>query len=140
MRYYMVTAKCGHVGRDYYIPIDFPVRADSAKEAAAAARSLPRVKHHHKDAILSVEEVDFFAYQDRCYINSFDPYFQCSNRQEQLRDFDAIYFRVMEEDRPEPRSKRELSEKPVYNGKERIRNVRRFAREQASAYGMLEAI
>ena len=28
MRYYMVTAKCGHVGRDYYIPIDFPVRAD----------------------------------------------------------------------------------------------------------------
>ena len=140
MRYYTVTAKCGHVGRDCYIPITFAVKANSAKEAASVTRFLPRVKHHHKDAILSVEEVDFSAYQDRCYINSFDPFLQCSNRQEQRQEFDAIYFRIMEEDGQVPRSKRELPEKPVYNGKERIRNVRRFAREQASAYGMLEAI
>ena len=140
MRYFMVTAKCGHVGRDYYIPIDFPVRADSAKEAAAAARSLPRVKHHHKDAILSVQEVDYYGYADVCYVNSFDPYLQCSNIQEQRQEFDAIYYRIMEEDKREPRSKRELPEKPVFNGKERIRNVRRFAREQAAVYGMREAI
>ena len=140
MRYYTVTAKCGHVGRDCYIPITFAVKANSAEEAASVTRFFPRVKHHHKDAILSVQEVGYHDYADVRYVNSFDPYLQCCNVQEQRQEFDAIYFRVMEEDRPEPRSKRELPEKPVYNGKERIRNVRRFAREQASAYGMLEAI
>ena len=86
MRYFTVTAKCGHVERDCYIPITFAVKANSAEEAASVTRFFPRVKHHHKDAILSVEEVDFSAYQDRCYINSFDPFLQCSNRQEQRQE------------------------------------------------------
>ncbi len=55
MRYFIVTAKCGHVGRDNYIPIDFAVKAESASKAASYARDLPRVKHDHKDAILSVQ-------------------------------------------------------------------------------------
>ena len=38
MKYYIVTAKCGHVGRDYYIPIDFPIRAESRTEAAKVAQ------------------------------------------------------------------------------------------------------
>ena len=67
MRYFTVTAKCGHVGRDCYIPITFAVKANSAKEAASVTRFLPRVKHHHKYAILYEKEVDFSAYQDRCY-------------------------------------------------------------------------
>lgn len=140
MKYYTVTAKCGHVGRDCYIPITFAVKANSAKEAASVTRFMPRVKHHHKDAILSVQEVDYYGYADVCYVNSFDPYLQCGNIQEQRQEFDAIYYRIMEEDKWEPRSKRELPEKPVFNGKERIRNVRRFAREQAAVYGMREAI
>ena len=28
-KYYIVKAKCGHVGRDKYIPIDFPIKAKS---------------------------------------------------------------------------------------------------------------
>ena len=139
MRYFMVTAKCGHVGRDYYIPIDFPVRADSAKEAAAAARSLPRVKHHHKDAILSVMEVSYADYEDLRYVNSFDPYLHCRCIQDQRAEYDAVYNRIVEEARPERRAK-EISERPIFSGKERIRNARRYAKEQAAAYGMLEAI
>ena len=54
MRYYEVTAKCGHVGKGFYIPITFPVRAKSAAEAASVTRAFPRVKHDHKDAILIV--------------------------------------------------------------------------------------
>ena len=139
MRYFMVTAKCGHVGKDFYIPIDFPIRADSAKEAAAAARSLPRVKHHHKDAILSVMEVSYADYEDLRYVNSFDPYLHCRCIQDQRAEYDAVYNRIVEEARPERRAK-EISERPIFSGKERIRNARRYAKEQAAAYGMLEAI
>lgn len=139
MRYYMVTAKCGHVGRDYYIPIDFPVRADSAKEAAAAARSLPRVKHHHKDAILSVVEVSYSDYEDQRLVNRYDPYLGCHCIQDQRIEYDAVYSRIIEEARPERRAK-DISEKAIFSGKERIRNARRYAKEQAAAYMMLEAI
>ena len=140
MRYFMVTAKCGHVGKDFYIPIDFPVRADSAKEAAAAARSLPRVKHHHKDAILSVTEVSYADYEDLRYVNSFDPYLHCRCIQDQRMEYDAVYSRIREEVRDERRPARTCSVRPIYSGKERIRNARRYAKEQAAAYGMLEAI
>ena len=29
MKYYIVTAACGHVGRGRYVPIDFPVVAET---------------------------------------------------------------------------------------------------------------
>ena len=57
-KYYIVKAKCGHVGRDKYIPIDFPIKAKSKTEAAAIVRKKARVKKDHKDAVLSVVEVD----------------------------------------------------------------------------------
>ena len=122
MRYYEVTAKCGHVGRGYYIPIGFAVRAETASEAAAATRTMPRVKHDHKDAILSVREVDVFEYDDLQEVNRYDPYLQCRSRREQMMEYDAIYNRLVEERRSSTWSEKELSEKAVYDGKKRIRN------------------
>ena len=52
MKLFEVEAKCGHVGRKYFTLKVFPVKANSRKEAAAIVRNIPRVKHHHKDAIL----------------------------------------------------------------------------------------
>ena len=140
MRYYHVTAKCGHVGKGYYIPITFAVRAASATEAASYTRMIPRVKHDHKDAILRVEEVDIIDYLDLYYDNSFDPYLQCSSKREQMQEFDAIFHRICKEDSKKVRTKEECSAKPVYDGKKRIRNVRQYAREQASVYAMMEAM
>ena len=141
MRYFNVTAKCGHVGRGYYIPITFAVKAESAAEAASVARDLPRVKHHHKDAILSVKEVDLYEFEDQSHVNNYDPYLRCSSKKEQWQEYDAICSRIEKETGPEEeRNVRSLPEKAVYSGKERIRNVRRFAREQAARYAMLEAI
>lgn len=140
MRYFTVTAKCGHVGRNCYIPITFPVRAESAAEAAFFTRQMPRVKHHHKDAILSVTEIDRFEYQDLTYVNSFDPYLSCTSRREQMAEYDAIYNRIEEEILDSRVPERTLPEKTVFSGKKRIRNVRRYAKEQASDYAMLEAI
>ena len=48
IKYYNVTAKCGHVGRENYIPISFAVKAQSAKEASKRVRNFPRVKHDHE--------------------------------------------------------------------------------------------
>lgn len=140
MRYYEVTAKCGHVGRGFYIPIGFAVRAETASEAATVTRTMPRVKHDHKDAILSVREVDIFEYDDIKQVNRYDPYLQCRSRREQMMEYDAIYNRLVEERRNSVWYEKELSEKAVYDGKKRIRNVRRYARELAAAYAMRDVI
>lgn len=87
-RYYKIICKCGHLGRKKYIPIAFPVKAFSGKQAAAIARNIPRVKHQHKDAILSVKEISFQEYNDLIIINNNDPYLKCSSRKEQRKTCD----------------------------------------------------
>lgn len=82
-KFYRVTCKCGHVGKKHFIRIDFPVNADSMKEASLIARQIPRVKHDHKDAILECKEIDYEEYLILQMINQQDPYLQCSNKQEQ---------------------------------------------------------
>lgn len=82
-KFYRVTCKCGHCGRRYFIRIDFPVNADTAKEAAEIARNIPRVKHDHKFAILDCREIDYEEYCILQKINSRDPYLKVKNRQEQ---------------------------------------------------------
>ena len=83
MKCYEVVCKCGHVGRQHYIPIAFPVSANSKKEAAVIARNIPRVKHHHKDAILEVNEITYEEYEILVERNKNDEYLQCHNIQEQ---------------------------------------------------------
>lgn len=81
--YYEVIAKCGHVGKNHYIPIRFPIIAVDGKEAAKHVRQFPRVKHNHKDAILIVKKIDYERYQEIVEINNNDPYLKCHSRQEQ---------------------------------------------------------
>ena len=83
LKFFKVDTKCGHVGRRNYILITFPVMAKSGKEAARIARGIPRVKHHHKDAILNVNEI---SYKEYCVIserNNKDPYLFCHSKKEQ---------------------------------------------------------
>lgn len=80
---YEVSAKCGHVGRGYYVEKVFAVKADSAKDAAAMVRQFPRVKHHHKDAIRYVELIDESRFMEIREVNQQDPYMICQSKQEQ---------------------------------------------------------
>jgi hypothetical protein len=57
-RYFLVCCKCGHVGRDNFIRMVFPVRASDVHEAAVLGRLRPGVKHDHPDAVLWVREVE----------------------------------------------------------------------------------
>ena len=92
-RYFKVNAKCGHVGKGKYISIDFAVVASSAKEAAARARFFGRVKHHYKDAINFVEEIDSNEFNELVNKIANDPYITCDNIQQQRR-IENFYERI----------------------------------------------
>lgn len=90
LKFFRVTCKCGHVGKQFFIRIDFPVNAESGKEAAEIARSIPRVKHDHKDAVLNCVEIDKEEYLILQKINNNDPYLQCKNPQEQAHIYGFV--------------------------------------------------
>lgn len=96
---YKVKAKCGHVGRYNYIIKEFPIIAESMKEAASICRNKPRVKHHHKDAIISVDEITAHSYTELHNRNQQDPYFNASNIQEQRLTYD--YYSQVQRDETE---------------------------------------
>ena len=82
-KYFMVIAKCGHVGKKNYIPIKFAVIAESRKDAAKKTRAFPRVKHDHKDAILDVKCITFEEFLEIKEMNDNDPYLKCHSKSEQ---------------------------------------------------------
>lgn len=94
--YFRVIAKCGHVGRCNYIPIAFPVIAESGKEAARVARNIPRVKHHQKFAILRCDKITYEDFEELKRINESDPYLKCTNKRE-LSEISNLEERVVNE-------------------------------------------
>lgn len=125
-RFYNVKAKCGHVGQNKFIPIEFAVCAESGKEAARITRYFPRVKHHQKDAILDVREITQDEYRFLRHQNGTDPYLHCRNIQEQ-RMFGTIYDRIVEENRI-IQKKENKSERVYFIGKEQVRNVKKYTK------------
>ena len=43
-KYYIVIAKCGHVGKGKYVEVEFPVMAESKSEASKRILKAPKVK------------------------------------------------------------------------------------------------
>ena len=124
MNMYEVSAKCGHVGRGYYVEKTFAVKAESAKEAAATVRWFPRVKHHHKDAIKSVTEIDVTRFTEIISLNNDDAYFHCKNVQEQ-RGYSEILFPEYSHNEYDE-DHEELSKRDYYCGKTKIRNPKKY--------------
>ena len=123
MYMYEVCAKCGHVGRDYYVDKIFVVRAANAKEAARIVRNFPRVKHHHKDAIRYVRMIDEARYWEVRRMNNADPYFLCHSIQEQRRTCEITPICEHNKDVEEPE---EIAKKRFYDGKKAIKNPKRY--------------
>ena len=82
-KYFEVIAKCGHVGKRFYNPVKFAIKAQSGKEAAKIVRRFPRVKHDHKDAILSVRIIDYKTFLEIIDNNSKDEYLKCKSKSQQ---------------------------------------------------------
>lgn len=118
MKYFMVTAKCGHVGKNYFYKGNLFIEAENGKAAALKARFNPRVKHDHKDAILKVTEIDYFMYLAGLDVQKTNPYYSCSNIQEQREILSEIEQNIYEEDwvRMEPKKyPKKHSLKYIYN-------------------------
>lgn len=122
---YEVKAKCGHVGRDWYVIKSFAIEADSGKEAAEIAKNKPRVKHHHRDAIQQVTPIDSIRYQEISVMNSADPYFRCHSIQDQ-RAFCPDLDLLPEASTVEKRERKDSKGTAVYWKKQRIRNPKKY--------------
>lgn len=83
MRYWKVEAKCDYVRKSRYIIKTFYVFAEDGREAAEIVRWKPRVKHHDKEAIRTVEEVTHEEYLVGLKSHYDDPFFQSHSKQEQ---------------------------------------------------------
>lgn len=125
-RYYKVKCKCGHVGRNYYIPIDFPVVASNGREAAKIARDFPRCKHHHKDCILEVVEISKEEYIELHGLNDDDPFLHCSSIQQQ-RLINLENRKELETTKQAKHLKMESARK-VFDGKIKIRKPKAYNR------------
>ena len=98
---YAVTVKFGHVGRNNYIIKTIPIRAENGREAAEIARWTSRVKHHAKDAILSVIKIDDDQFEQLRQNRKNDAFFHCTNIQEQrakCSNYEKEIHRDQEED------------------------------------------
>jgi hypothetical protein len=131
MNYYIVTAKCGHVGNGRYILIDFAIRANTIHEATALARTLPRVKHDRKDAIVEAKEVTEETYEEAYARNAKDPYLLCRNSQDSRAAEALIESRVYPMSRKE-RKENSHDEKALFaqrKEKEFMRSLFEYAME-----------
>ncbi len=119
MKNFMVTVKCGHVGKNNYYKGTLFLKAENGKDAARRARECPRVKHDQKDAILEVKEVDEFLYEIGRELNNGIHYYTCENIQEQRMYFSEIENNIFIEEK--------FFEEPRRNAKKHsLRHVRNW--------------
>ena len=93
-KYYIVSTKCGHVGRNKFVMVDFAIKAETAKEAASVAKKLPRVKKHWRDVISKVREVSQDGFYEQILENSKDNYLKSKCIQDQRTMCNDIKERV----------------------------------------------
>lgn len=136
MKYFMVTAKCGHVGKNNYYKGTLFFKANNGKEAARLARACPRVKHDQKDAILSVTEIDNFCFEVGRELNHSIHYYTCETIQEQRMYLSEIEDNIFVEDwvyeEPQKKSKKHSLRKtynmdPVYESYKNRKNIDYYA-------------
>ena len=73
-KYYIVVAKCGHVGKGKYVEIEFPTVAETKSSAAQNVLKASKVKKQLKNAISNVYEVseeEYLEAKDRFASNEY---------------------------------------------------------------------
>ncbi len=130
-RYFAVTCKCGHVGRDHYIPITFAIVAGNKKEASEKASTFPRVKKNHRYRILSNKEIDYQTYLKIKADNEKDPYLHIKTKSQQRLIQPEIDKRTVKEELVKNGRKRTMNEKK-YGKKYLKRTVNKWNRKHPS--------
>ena len=131
MKMYEVCAKCGHVGKNNYVDKVFAVYAESGRSAAAKVRQIPRVKHHHTDAIRYVREIDMLRFNQIIEDNQLDLFFTSHNIQEQRRNCVLEIFREIDTGVFDDDNNNKSEGKPRYYHKKRLRNAKKYINNYA---------
>lgn len=119
MKFWKVEAKCGHTGKTKFLVKSFYVKAETGKDAAYKVRWMPRVKHHHKDAIKSVTEITKDEYLMGLKSHEADMYFHVCNKQEQQLkcidlDYETFYEEAPKTYKKKTHAKKRLVEKQLF--------------------------
>ncbi len=125
--YCKVYVKCGHVGINNCIKIWLPIEAENKKDAAEIARYAPRVKHHHKDAIIDVKVISKKEFDDLITINKADPYLNCHSKQEQNKIID-LYERIEEDYYNTSKKENPIQHEYTIYKNRMVRNVRKYSK------------
>jgi len=134
-KYFIVKCKCGHVGKTMYLPMDFAIYAENAKEAALIARKKRGVKHDHPDAVISVNEVSVGEYFTALQLLKKDSYWKKDKNG--IKTNQAEFFSRLE---PETQRKAVYSNK-IATRKFRYRKACQYemslSKDIASEYGLV---
>lgn len=84
MNYYLVTAKCGHVGNGKYCEVNFPIKAETKREASQICLKKAKVKKQLKDAISQVEEISYEQFRMEKERFNANPYIHAHTKREIL--------------------------------------------------------
>lgn len=90
MKYYLVTAKCGHVGRGKFLEIAFPIYAMTKSDAAQICLKKSKVKKQLKNAISSVYEISFDEYRERMISFKDNGYIRAHTKKEIIGFLDEV--------------------------------------------------
>ncbi|MDE6242282.1 MAG: hypothetical protein K2M08_07695 [Anaeroplasmataceae bacterium] len=80
--FYLVTVKCGHVGRGRYVEKNIPLYSNTKKDASKIALDHSKVKRHLKNAVSFVQEISYIDYIEKKKEYDEDSYFRAHSKQE----------------------------------------------------------
>jgi len=130
MRLFEVIVKAGHgdqgrKGQGYFIPITLAIAAVDGKAAAEKARWTPRIKHHDRFAVLSVNEINQVRFDEIKKANDSDLFLKVTSKQEQRLLIGDLSDRVVWES--EQYTKKEThAEKTKFHKKSEIKNKKKY--------------
>ena len=126
MCYYFVIAKCGHVGKEKYIDVIFPIMAETKKEASQMVLLKPKVKKQLSNAISSIFEVSKEEFDKQININKEDIYIHSHCKQEIKEILNSDKVQILPKKKQYKNSfefNSKIDKVNYYNKKEKIKNM-----------------
>ena len=113
MKYYVVIAKCGHVGKGKYYEVKFLIKAESKSEAAQTCLKKPKVKKHLNNAITNAYEISYDEY-NQCLLELKNNQYVRAHSKKEIVDYINVAERLQYSNRKNKNSFSSRSERVFY--------------------------
>lgn len=84
-KYFAVVAECGHAGSGFFVPILFPVAANSKEDVIDIIKATPRVKNGSPQFILGLTEITLSEFDLLNHVNYNDDYLKRTSEPHETR-------------------------------------------------------